>query len=106
MTKITSYRIPGERLALVVTLFVVLAVIALTAAATVCASGLFVLAFFIMSFYLGRAHHQELLSLADRVTPHSLPELNELMPPFEGTDAERRALAEYLGSLGQPAGAR
>ncbi len=35
-----------------------------------------------------------------------LPELNELMPPFEGTDAERRALAEYLAGLGQPAGAR
>jgi mono/diheme cytochrome c family protein len=35
-----------------------------------------------------------------------LAELNELMPPFEGTDAERRALAEYLAGLGQPAGAR
>ena len=35
-----------------------------------------------------------------------LSELNELMPPFEGTDAERRALAEYLAGLGQPAGAR
>lgn len=25
-----------------------------------------------------------------------LPELNEMMPPFEGTDAERRALAKFL----------
>jgi hypothetical protein len=42
-------------------LHTVLAVIAVTAAATVCASGLFILAFIIMSFYLGRAHDQELL---------------------------------------------
>lgn len=27
-----------------------------------------------------------------------LPELNEMMPPFEGTDAERRALAQYLAA--------
>ncbi len=32
-----------------------------------------------------------------------LPELNDAMPPFEGTDAERRALAEYLAGLGGPA---
>ncbi len=77
--KITSYRIPGERLVLALTMFVVLAVIAVTAAATVCASGLFILAFIIMSFYLGRAHHQELLSLADRVTPQALPDLDRLV---------------------------
>jgi mono/diheme cytochrome c family protein len=29
-----------------------------------------------------------------------LPEVNENMPPFEGTDEERRALAEYLAGLG------
>jgi mono/diheme cytochrome c family protein len=28
-----------------------------------------------------------------------LPELNEMMPPFEGTDEERRALAGYLAAL-------
>jgi len=28
-----------------------------------------------------------------------LPQLNEMMPPFEGTEAERRALAKYLGNL-------
>lgn len=76
--KTTSYRIPGERLVLALTMFVVLAVIAVTASATVCASGLFVLAFVVMSYYLGRAHHQELLSLAERVDPHTLPELDRL----------------------------
>jgi mono/diheme cytochrome c family protein len=30
-----------------------------------------------------------------------LPELNEVMPPFEGTDEEKRALAEYLAALGK-----
>ena len=28
-----------------------------------------------------------------------LPELNEMMPPFEGSDAERDALAEYLAGI-------
>jgi len=28
-----------------------------------------------------------------------LPELNEMMPPFEGTDADRRALAQHLAKL-------
>jgi mono/diheme cytochrome c family protein len=31
-----------------------------------------------------------------------LPKVNEMMPAFEGTDAERRALAEYLASLPRP----
>jgi hypothetical protein len=28
-----------------------------------------------------------------------LPAINDMMPAFEGTDAERRALAEHLASL-------
>jgi mono/diheme cytochrome c family protein len=31
-----------------------------------------------------------------------LPAINEMMPAFEGTDAERKALAEYLASLPRP----
>ena len=31
-----------------------------------------------------------------------LPKINEMMPAFEGTDADRRALAEYLASLPRP----
>jgi hypothetical protein len=30
-----------------------------------------------------------------------LPEINEMMPPFQGTDEERRALAEHLSGLGR-----
>ncbi len=39
----------------------------------------------------------ELIDLIGR-----LPEVSELMPPFEGTDAERRAVAEYLAGLEAP----
>ncbi len=31
-----------------------------------------------------------------------LPEINDMMPPFEGTDEERTALAEYLATLPGP----
>ena len=30
-----------------------------------------------------------------------LPARNAMMPPFEGTDAERRALAQYLAAVGR-----
>jgi len=33
-----------------------------------------------------------------------LPAISDMMPPFEGTDAERDALAAYLATLGQAAG--
>ena len=32
-----------------------------------------------------------------------LPSVNEIMPPFEGTDADRRALAAHLSTLTPPA---
>ena len=32
-----------------------------------------------------------------------LPEISGAMPPFRGTDAERRSLAVFVGSLGAPA---
>lgn len=31
-----------------------------------------------------------------------LPQLSAAMPPFRGTDAERRSLAVYVASLGEP----
>jgi Zn-dependent protease with chaperone function len=77
--KTTAYRYPNEHLVLALTLLVVLAVIALTAAATVCASGLFVLAFIVVSFYMGRAQHQELVRVAEAVTPQSQPDLDQLV---------------------------
>lgn len=73
--KTTAYRYPNEGLVLFFTFALVLGVIVFTALATVCASGLFILAYLALSFYLGRSHHQELLRHARRVTPQSVPEL-------------------------------
>jgi hypothetical protein len=32
-----------------------------------------------------------------------LPTVNEMMPPFEGTDELRRAVAEYIATFDKPA---
>jgi Zn-dependent protease with chaperone function len=71
----TAYRYPHEHLILALTLLLELGVVALTATATVCASGLFIIAFIVLSFYLGRSHHQALLKTARRVTAQSTPGL-------------------------------
>jgi Zn-dependent protease with chaperone function len=74
----TAYRYPGEQLILLATLTLVGGVIALTAAATVCASALFILAFIAMSFSFTRSHHQSLMRSARPVTPQDMPELAEV----------------------------
>ena len=76
--KTTAYRYPNEGLILFFTLTLVLGVIAFTALATVCASGLFILAFIALSYYLGRSHHQALLRGARKVTPEGTPRLAAL----------------------------
>jgi hypothetical protein len=42
----------------------------------------------------GRRSADEFYELLGR-----LPEVNEMMPPFPGNDAERRAVAEHLATL-------
>jgi len=74
----TAYRYPGEQVILLTTLVLVGGVIALTAAATVCASVLFILAFIAMSFSFTRSHHQALMRSARQVTPQTAPELAEI----------------------------
>lgn len=71
----TAYRYPGEHLILLLTLSLVLGVIALTAAATVCASVVFVLGFVLLAYLFTRSHHQALVQSARRVTPQTAPEL-------------------------------
>ena len=71
----TSYRYPSEHLILFVTITLVLAVIALTATATVCTSLLFVIAFGIYAFSVSKAQHQALMQQAHPVTPSTQPEL-------------------------------
>jgi Zn-dependent protease with chaperone function len=74
----TSYRAPHETLILALTLLLVFAVIAVTAAATFCGSGLFVLVMLVVSFLLNRSHHNELVRNAQLVTVKAAPELAAL----------------------------
>jgi Zn-dependent protease with chaperone function len=67
------------------TIIVVLLVIALTTAATVCGSAVFVPLVVILSYYASRRMHQELLSAGHQVPMHSAP---EMMPLLE-TASER-----------------
>jgi Zn-dependent protease with chaperone function len=75
----TSYRYPGEQIILALTLFLVLAVIAVTAVATLCGSALFVMVMLVVSFVLNRSHHNELIEIAHPVTPQTEPALANLV---------------------------
>jgi len=75
----TAYRYPREHLILTLTLILVLGVIAITVAATVCSSAIFFIGFILLSFYLGRSHHQTLLKSARRITPAETPELQRIV---------------------------
>jgi Zn-dependent protease with chaperone function len=71
----TDYRYPSEYLILVATITVVALVIAFTAAATVCASAIFVVAVVIFGYLTSRSKHQALLAQAQQVTLQSAPEI-------------------------------
>lgn len=72
----SAYRLPGETLILVVTVTVVLAIIAVTASATLCGSLVFVLIVLLISFSATRSHHQQLLRRAHAVTAEGTAELS------------------------------
>lgn len=57
------------------TLVLVAGVIVFTVTATACLSGVFLLAFALLTFFLSRSHHQSLVKTARQVTPQSAPEL-------------------------------
>ncbi len=75
----TAYRYPSEYLILVVTIGVVLAVIAFTAAATVCASAIFIPAVVLLGYFAGRSRHHALLEQAQKVTTQTAPEMIPLI---------------------------
>jgi Zn-dependent protease with chaperone function len=75
----TEYRYPSEYLILAATIVVVLLVIALTAAATVCTSAIFVPLVVILGYFTSRSKHQALLGQAQQVTPQTLPEMMRLI---------------------------
>ncbi len=75
----TDYRYPYEYLILVATILVVLLVIAFTAAATVCTSAIFIPVVVILGYFASRSKHQELMALAQQVTPQTVPEMVPLL---------------------------
>lgn len=80
----TAYRYPYEFLILAATFFIVLLVIAFTAAATVCASAVFVPAVVLLGYFASRNKHQSLLAQAQQVTSQTTP---ELMPIIQENSA-------------------
>jgi Zn-dependent protease with chaperone function len=75
----TSYRYPYESLILWLTVLVVLLVIAFTAAATVCMSGLFVLIILVVSYFGTRSQHELLLQQATKASPQTTPGMVNLI---------------------------
>lgn len=75
----TAYRYPGEHLILALTLFLVSVVIVLTAAATVCSSLLFIVAFLALSYSYTQSHHQDLMKQAQPVSAQTMPALDEIL---------------------------
>ena len=107
----TSYRYPNERIILALTLFLVFAVVAVTAVATLCGSVLFVLVMLGISYLLNRAHHDELIQKAQPVTPQAGPELASLVEscarrlgsgPFRTYIAPGNTLNAYTFGLVEP----
>lgn len=77
--RITAYRFPNEHLVLFITLSVVLAVVAVSAVATVCGSLVFIALYVLLSYSFSRSHHQELMRRAYAVTPTNAPEFAQLI---------------------------
>ena len=107
----TSYRYPKEQIILALTLFLVCAVIAVTAVATLCGSVLFVLAMLVISYLLNRAHTNDLIEKAYSVTLQSEPELANLVKscavrlqsgPFSTFIAPGNTLNAYTFGLVEP----
>ena len=70
-----DYRYPGEHIILALTILLVLVVIAVTAAATLCGSLLFVGGMVIFAYLSTRAKHAELVERAQAVTAATAPQL-------------------------------
>ncbi|NLE99716.1 MAG: M48 family metallopeptidase [Anaerolineales bacterium] len=75
----TAYRNASEHAILAVTLLLVFAVIALTAAATVCLSVVFVALFVALAYGATRAQHRALMAQATPITQNTAPALSEVV---------------------------
>jgi Zn-dependent protease with chaperone function len=74
----TSYRYPNESLILAVTLLLVLTVIGVTAVATLCGTFLFAALMLVITYFLNRSQHDELIQHALRVGTVNQPALSRL----------------------------
>ncbi len=73
----TAYRYDNEVLILLATIALVCVVIAVTAAATFCLSGVFVVIMIGLAYFLNRSHHQELMQNA---IPINHPQMRAVLP--------------------------
>jgi Zn-dependent protease with chaperone function len=106
-----SYRYPYEHLVLFVTFVLVLIVIAVTSAATVCGSALFVLIMLVSSYFASTSKHNQLISQAHHVTPAFSPDLNDIVAdciarlrpgPVQAFVVPARVLNAYTFGLSNP----
>jgi Zn-dependent protease with chaperone function len=74
----TAYRYPYEGVIFAGTILLVLAVIALTATATLCLSAVFIVIMVAWAYFRNQAHHKELMQRAYLVTAQSAPDLHTL----------------------------
>ena len=106
-----SYRYPSELSVLVLTLGLTLAVVAISAVVTLCASGVFIAGMLIMAYLANRAHHQALMDSAYPLTSANQPRLAALVrecvatlrpPGIEVFIAPGNALNAYAFGLSRP----
>ena len=107
----TSYRYPNEALVLWLTVMAVFLVIAFTAAATVCMSGLFVLIILVISYFGTRSQHEMLLRQAIKASPQTTSGMVNLISeskrrlqvePVEIYIASNRSLNAYTFGMSTP----
>jgi Zn-dependent protease with chaperone function len=107
----STYRNPDELPILAGTMLLVLAVIALTASATVCTSAIFILGFVIFSYQSSLSHHHQLLRSALKVNESESPGLAEIVAtttsrlrpgPVQVYLLPIRQLNAYTFGLGSP----
>ncbi len=109
--KTTAYRYPTEQVILGTTMLLVLGVIAITATATFCLSGVFIALFVWLAYASTRTHHRALMKQAYAVTPATTPELAALVDvcaarlqvePVEVYVARRKAMNAYTFGITSP----
>ncbi len=107
----TAYRYPTEYFILGITLILVFAVMAITAAATLCLSLFFVGGVLLLSFASLRSMHQSLMQNGQPVNPQTAPELSRMarenamrlqIPPVDIFIARNQTLNAYTFGLSSP----